>query len=39
MGHEFVEMKNTPAAIDAYRRAVGKRESFDVPHYMQQSLD
>lgn len=22
MGHEFVEMKNTPAAIDAYRRAV-----------------
>ncbi|KAG0483694.1 hypothetical protein HPP92_011778 [Vanilla planifolia] len=23
MGHEYVEMKNTPAAIDAYRRAVG----------------
>ncbi|KAG1362283.1 anaphase-promoting complex subunit 8 [Cocos nucifera] len=22
MGHEYVEMKNTPAAIDAYRRAV-----------------
>ncbi|CAK8565966.1 unnamed protein product [Lathyrus sativus] len=22
MGHEFVEMKNTPAAVDAYRRAV-----------------
>lgn len=22
MGHEFVELKNTPAAIDAYRRAV-----------------
>ena len=22
MGHEYVEMKNTPAAVDAYRRAV-----------------
>uniref|UniRef100_A0A803P692 Cdc23 domain-containing protein n=1 Tax=Cannabis sativa TaxID=3483 RepID=A0A803P692_CANSA len=22
MGHEFVEMKNTPAAVDAYRRAI-----------------
>jgi anaphase-promoting complex subunit 8 len=22
MGHEYVEMKNTPAAIQAYRRAV-----------------
>jgi anaphase-promoting complex subunit 8 len=22
MGHEYVEMKNTPAAIDAYRRAI-----------------
>ncbi|KAL4180143.1 hypothetical protein AMTRI_Chr13g90650 [Amborella trichopoda] len=22
MGHEYVEMKNAPAAIDAYRRAV-----------------
>jgi hypothetical protein len=39
MGHEFVEMKNTPAAIDAYRRAVGKRDRFDCPHYMQQFLD
>ena len=24
MGHEYVEMKNTHAAIEAYRRAVGK---------------
>ena len=24
MGHEFVEMKNTNAAIEAYRRAVGR---------------
>jgi anaphase-promoting complex subunit 8 len=24
MGHEFVEMKNSEAAIEAYRRAVGK---------------
>lgn len=23
MGHEFLEMKNTPAAIEAYRKAVG----------------
>ena len=23
MGHEFVELKNTQAAIDAYRHAVG----------------
>lgn len=25
MGHEYVEMKNSQAAIEAYRRAVGKR--------------
>ena len=25
MGHEYVEMKNSHAAIEAYRRAVGKR--------------
>lgn len=24
MGHEYVEMKNSHAAIEAYRRAVGK---------------
>lgn len=24
MGHEYVEMKNTRAAIEAYRKAVGK---------------
>jgi len=24
MGHEYVEMKNAHAAIEAYRRAVGK---------------
>ena len=23
MGHEFLEMKNTPAAVEAYRKAVG----------------
>lgn len=23
MGHEFLEMKNTPAAVRAYRKAVG----------------
>ena len=27
MGHEYVEMKNSHAAIEAYRRAVGKPES------------
>lgn len=25
MGHEYVEMKNSHAAIEAYRRAVGKK--------------
>ena len=25
MGHEYVEMKNSHAAIEAYRRAVGRR--------------
>ena len=27
MGHEYVEMKNTHAAIEAYRRAVGKKNN------------
>jgi anaphase-promoting complex subunit 8 len=31
MGHEFVEMKNTAAAIEAYRRAVGM---WLLPHYL-----
>lgn len=25
MGHEFVELKNSHAAIEAYRRAIGER--------------
>jgi hypothetical protein len=29
MGHEYVEMKNSHAAIEAYRRAVGMVVSFD----------
>jgi tetratricopeptide (TPR) repeat protein len=28
MGHEYVEMKNTRAAIEAYRRAVGNLVCF-----------
>lgn len=24
MGHEFVELKNSQAAIEAYRRAIGE---------------
>lgn len=28
MGHEFMEIKNTNAAIQSYRKAVGKRVSF-----------
>jgi anaphase-promoting complex subunit 8 len=28
MGHEYVEMKNSHAAIEAYRRAVGSSESL-----------
>ena len=28
MGHEYVEMKNSHAAIEAYRRAVGACSSF-----------
>lgn len=35
MGHEYVEIKNTNAAIASYRRAVG--ESF-LPHYLPNSL-
>ena len=27
MGHEFVELKNSHAAIEAYRRAVGTRHA------------
>lgn len=30
MGHEFMEMKNTNAAIQSYRKAVGKRDITDV---------
>ncbi|KXN92467.1 Anaphase-promoting complex subunit 8 [Leucoagaricus sp. SymC.cos] len=30
MGHEYVEMKNSHAAIEAYRRAVGEKHSFTV---------
>jgi anaphase-promoting complex subunit 8 len=29
MGHEYVEMKNSHAAIEAYRRAVGNDSSPD----------
>lgn len=28
MGHEYVEMKNSQAAIEAYRRAIGRHSSF-----------
>lgn len=28
MGHEYVEMKNTPAAIEAYRRAIGESKEL-----------
>ena len=28
MGHEYVEMKNSHAAIEAYRRAVGTIRAF-----------
>jgi hypothetical protein len=31
MGHEYVEMKNSHAAIEAYRRAVGKLRSWILP--------
>jgi len=31
MGHEYVEMKNTHAAIEAYRRAVGTFPPFSSP--------
>lgn len=35
MGHEFMEMKNTNAAIQSYRKAVGKRKFkiFIKTHY------
>ena len=33
MGHEYVELKNTHAAVEAYRRAVGKpAQHLDCPH-------
>ena len=35
MGHEYVEMKNSHAAIEAYRRAVGKKET--VSHFLMAS--
>lgn len=28
MGHEYVEMKNSHAAIEAYRRAVGRSAAY-----------
>lgn len=28
LGHEYLELKNTHAAVEAYRRAVGYRHSF-----------
>jgi len=28
LGHEYLELKNTHAAVEAYRRAVGHRPSF-----------
>ena len=28
MGHEFIELKNTNAAIQSYRHAIGKINSF-----------
>lgn len=42
MGHEFVELKNSGAAIEAYRQAVGKESegslsvavSFSVCHHL-----
>ena len=29
MGHEYVELKNSHAAIEAYRKAVGERHGND----------
>lgn len=29
MGHEFMEMKNTNAAIQSYRHAIGKQFEFN----------
>jgi hypothetical protein len=31
MGHEYIEMKNSHAAIEAYRRAVGMLIAFALP--------
>ena len=31
MGHEYVEMKNSHAAIEAYRRAVGAMDILQSP--------
>lgn len=32
MGHEYVEMKNSHAAIEAYRKAVGMSRTIP-PHF------
>lgn len=40
LGHEYVEMKNSHAAIEAYRRAVGKqRQHTTVLHLIDLVLD
>jgi anaphase-promoting complex subunit 8 len=31
LGHEYLELKNTHAAVEAYRRAVGPNPSFCHP--------
>ena len=43
MGHEYVEMKNSHAAIEAYRRAVGKRSfltfSWRLTHFHEEDVN
>lgn len=38
MGHEFMEVKNTNAAIQSYRKAVGKRNSLQVYRRIHQNV-
>lgn len=33
MGHEFVELKNSGAAIESYRQAVGKEPRCRIPWF------